>query len=222
MDIGYNISEIRKKLPSTVKLVAVSKFKPSEDILEAYKAGQRAFAESRPQELATKASELPHDIEWHFIGHLQTNKIKLVLPHVTLIHSIDSRHLLEEVSRQASASGKTIDCLLEVHIASEDAKQGFSAEEAFETASSAYSGIRLRGLMGMATFTEDKILVRDEFHKLKQTFDRIKDSLDKDLSESFDTVSMGMSGDYLTAIEEGTTLVRIGSAIFGSRNKTEI
>ena len=202
--------------------MAVSKFKPSEDILEAYEAGQRAFAESRPQELAAKASELPHDIEWHFIGHLQTNKIRLVLPYVTLIHSIDSRHLLEEVSRQASVSGKVIDCLLEVHIASEETKQGFSDEEAFETASSVYPGIRLRGLMGMATDTEDNLLVRNEFRHLKQTFDRIKQSLDKGISESFDTVSMGMSGDYLTAIEEGTTLVRIGSAIFGKRNKTEI
>lgn len=212
MSIAESIIGLRKELPQAVRLVAVSKFKPASDIMEAYAAGQRAFGENRPQELAAKAAALPSDIEWHFIGHLQTNKVKMVLPYAALIHSVDSEHLLAEIDKAAGQLGKRMDCLLEVHIASEQSKQGFSAEEAAELIErkADYRNVRIRGLMGMATFTEDRNQVREEFRKLKRLYDRIATS-------DFDTLSMGMSQDYRIALEEGTTLVRIGTAIFGSR-----
>ena len=214
MSIATAIEQIRHELPSTVQLVAVSKFKPVEDIRLAYDAGQRAFGENRPQELALKAPLLTADIQWHFIGHLQTNKVKLILPYVTLIHSVDSERLLAEIDKQASALSKTVDCLLEVHIARETTKQGFLPEEAEAIARhmGEYPNVRLRGVMGMATFTDDFEEVRQEFRTLKALSQRLSDI------PGCDQVSMGMSEDWRIAVEEGTTIVRIGTFIFGKRN----
>ena len=214
MSITSAIRQLRTELPSTVQLVAVSKFKPTEDILAAYAAGQRDFGENRPQELAAKAPVLPADIRWHFIGHLQTNKVKLVVPHATLIHSVDSEKLLAEIERVARSLGRQVDILLEVHIASEASKQGFSPEEAEALARRIgdYPSVRLRGVMGMATFTSDTAQVRREFRTLKALSERLSDI------PGCDQVSMGMSEDWRIAVEEGTTIVRIGTLIFGKRN----
>ena len=214
MSIAAAIQQLRNELPSTVQLVAVSKFKPVEDILAAYAAGQRDFGENRPQELAAKAQQLPKDIRWHFIGHLQTNKLKMVLPYVSLIHSVDSERLLSAIDQAARLQGRRVDCLLEVHIAREATKQGFLPEEAEALARRIgdYPGIRLRGVMGMATFTDDTEVVRGEFRTLKALADRLSDIPD------CDQVSMGMSEDWPIAVEEGTTIVRIGTFIFGKRN----
>ena len=214
MSIAQNITELTGKLPSTVKLVAVSKFKPVEAIREAYEAGQRSFGENRPQELAAKAPQLPADIVWHFIGHLQTNKVKMVVPYAHLIHSVDSERLLAEIDKAARAAGKVMDCLLEIHIAEEQTKQGFTPDEAVALAREAgrYPNIRLRGVMGMATFTDDREQVRREFRSLKAVSERLS------FLPGCDTVSMGMTGDWPIAVEEGTTIVRIGTAIFGKRN----
>ena len=216
MSITSAIQQIKSELPSTVQLVAVSKFKPASDILEAYRAGQRAFGENRPQELAAKAAELPADIQWHFIGHLQTNKVKLVVPHATLIHSVDSERLLAEIDKVSRNLVKTSDILLEVHIAEETTKQGLSPEEAEALAGrmAAYPNVRLRGVMGMATFTDDMAQVRREFRTLKALSERLSGI------PYCDQVSMGMSEDWPVAVEEGTTIVRIGTAIFGKRNQT--
>ena len=213
MSIASTILQLKKDLPSTVTLVAVSKFKPVEAIREAYDAGQRVFGENRPQELAAKAQVLPGDIQWHLIGHLQTNKVKLVLPYVTLIHSVDSERLLAAIDKEARAMGRTVDCLLEIHIAQETTKQGFLPEEAEALAAHIgdYPNVRLRGVMGMATFTDDQEEVRREFRSLKALSERLS-SL-----PGCDQVSMGMSEDWPIAVEEGTTLVRIGTAIFGKR-----
>ena len=214
MSIPSAIRQLRTELPSTVQLVAVSKFKPAEDILAAYAAGQRDFGENRPQELAAKAPVLPADIRWHFIGHLQTNKVKLVVPHATLIHSVDSEKLLAEIDRVARSLGRQVDILLEVHIASEASKQGFLPEEAEALARRIgdYPSVRLRGVMGMATFTSDTDQIRREFRTLKALSERLSDIPD------CDQVSMGMSEDWPVAVEEGTTIVRIGTLIFGKRN----
>lgn len=214
MSIASAIKQLKQELPSTVQLVAVSKFKPEEAIMEAYRAGQRDFGENRPQEFAAKARALPADIRWHFIGHLQTNKVKLVVPYATLIHSVDSERLLAEIDKVARSLGKCVDILLEIHIANETTKQGFSPEEAEALAARIgdFPGVRLRGVMGMATFTDDQEEVRREFRALK--------SLSRRLSgiPGCDQVSMGMSHDWPVAVEEGTTLVRIGTFIFGKRN----
>ena len=214
MSIADNIRKLKSELPSTVELVAVSKFKPVEAIQEAYEAGQRSFGENRPQELAAKAPQLPADIVWHFIGHLQTNKVKMVVPYAHLIHSVDSERLLAEIDKAARAAGKVMDCLLEIHIAEEQTKQGFTPDEAVALAREAgrYPNIRLRGVMGMATFTDDREQVRREFRSLKAVSERLS------FLPGCDTVSMGMSGDWPIAVEEGTTIVRIGTAIFGKRN----
>ena len=214
MSIASAIRQLKQELPSTVQLVAVSKFKPAEAILEAYQAGQRDFGENRPQEMAAKAQTLPADIRWHFIGHLQTNKVKMVVPYATLIHSVDSERLLAEIDKTARALGKRIDILLEIHIANETTKQGFTEEEAEALAAriDAYPGVRLRGVMGMATFTDDLDEVRREFRRLKALSERLSGIPD------CDQVSMGMSEDWRIAVEEGTTLVRIGTFIFGKRN----
>ena len=218
MSIASVITQLHSELPSTVKLVAVSKFKPVEDILAAYAAGQRAFGENRPQELAAKAKVLPADIEWHFIGHLQTNKLKQVLPYAALIESVDSEHLLSEIDRAARSAGRTVDILLEVHIAAEQTKQGFTPEEALALARRIddFPGVRLRGVMGMATFTDDRDEVRREFRLLKDISSQLQA-----IRPGCDEVSMGMSEDWRIAVEEGTTIVRIGSAIFGERNYTK-
>ncbi|MBQ8034136.1 MAG: YggS family pyridoxal phosphate-dependent enzyme [Bacteroidales bacterium] len=220
MSIAQEIIKINNELPSTVKLVAVSKFHPAESIEQAYGAGQRIFAESRPQELAAKAEILPKDIEWHFIGHLQTNKLKMVIPHATLIHSVDSRRLLLEINKYALNKGLKARCLLEMFIASEESKQGFSKEELLELmeelVKEPLKGVEICGLMGMASFTEDQQMIRSEFTRLSDTFKYIKEKYGSNFPE-FKELSMGMSNDYPIAIECGSTLVRIGTRIFGSR-----
>ena len=220
MSIAQEIININNELPSTVKLVAVSKFHPAESIAEAYGAGQRIFAESRPQELAAKVEVLPKDIEWHFIGHLQTNKLKMVVPHAALIHSVDSRKLLLEINKYAVAKGLKARCLLEMFIAQEESKQGFSKEELMELvgeiAENPLEGVELCGLMGMASFTDDHQKIRGEFRQLAGTFNEIKERYGSAFPQ-FKELSMGMSNDYPLAIECGSTLVRIGTRIFGSR-----
>lgn len=209
MAIADNLLELLKEIPSSVSLVAVSKFKPVEDIMAAYNAGQRRFGENRPQELAAKAQVLPADIEWHFIGHLQTNKIKFVLPYASLIESVDSLHLLEAISAAAVAQGRVVDCLLEVHVAAEESKGGFTPDEALAVAASAadYPGVRLRGIMAMATNTTDEARIRADFRRAREV----------QLAAGLPCLSMGMSGDWRIACEEGATIIRIGSAIFGAR-----
>jgi len=220
MSISERIKEIRAGLPPQVRLVAVSKFHPKEAILEAYNAGQRIFGESRVQELNDKQPALPADIEWHFIGHLQSNKIKYIVPFVSLIHGVDSEKLLTEIDNVCKKQNRKVRCLLQIHIAQEESKFGFSAEECREFLDSGrwkcMAGVEICGLMGMATFTDDLTQIRREFSGLKILFDEIKQTCFAG-SESFCELSMGMSDDSAIAIDEGSTLVRIGSRIFGSR-----
>ena len=220
------IKRLYRELPATVKLVAVSKFHPFEAIQEAYEAGQRIFAESRPQELLAKLKRLEElrtergepdymaDVQWHFIGHLQTNKLKMVLPYVSLVQSVDSLHLLEAIQNWASANGTTVAVLLEPHVAAEETKQGFVAEEIYEILGSEgkYPNISFRGIMGMATFTDDESVIRSDFAALREIYDRCRL-----MTECMDEFSIGMSDDYLLAIEYGSTMVRVGSMIFGAR-----
>jgi len=201
-----------------VQLIAVSKTKPNEDILDLYELGQRAFGENYVQELVDKAAQLPTDIQWHFIGHLQSNKVKYIAPFVHLIHGVDSETLLQEINKQAIKQNRTIDCLLQVHIASEETKVGFDADSISELIQSGrlahYSNIRIKGLMGMASFSEDTSLLTKEFSTLKQIYDLSAIQLGSD----FNTLSMGMSSDYALAISLGSNMVRIGSLLFGARN----
>ncbi|MBQ6989080.1 MAG: YggS family pyridoxal phosphate-dependent enzyme [Alistipes sp.] len=217
MSIRTEIERLREELPEGVKLLAVSKFHPVEALREAYDAGQRAFGESRPQELKLKAEVMPHDVEWHMIGHLQTNKVKYIVPFVTLIESLDSERLAQEINRQAERCGRVIDCLLEIHITDEESKSGWAYDELMSFVSGggfqAYPNIRVRGVMGMATFTDDEVVVRRDFKRLAEC----KAELSEYFGEEFDTLSMGMSDDYRIALEYGTTEVRIGSTIFGAR-----
>ena len=218
--IGENIARIKSTLPEGVKLVAVSKLKPVEDIMEAYQAGQRAFGENYATELRDKAAVLPKDIEWHFIGHLQGKQLKYYIPFVSMIHGVDSIGHLEEVERAAAKVGRVVDVLLQVHVASEETKFGFAPEdldEPHELAQLELPHVRVRGMMGMATNTGDEARVRADFHAVKSFFDQLKAGPYRDRPE-FDTISMGMSHDYQLAIEEGSTLVRIGSSIFGPRD----
>ena len=221
MDIAKNLQQVWAELPQGVRLVAVSKFHPAESIREAYQAGQRIFGESKAQELQAKHEALPGDIEWHFIGHLQTNKVKYIAPYVTLIHSIDSPHLLAEVDRQAAKAGRTVDCLLQVHIAREETKFGFTPDECRQYLASGQWGqlehVRLCGLMGMATNTDDMQQVRREFDGLAALFREVKAAWFPQ-APWFKELSMGMSHDYHEAIAAGSTLVRVGSHIFGERN----
>ena len=221
MSIQFNIQSIRQHIPAHVQLVCVSKFNPNESITEAYEKGERIFGESKVQELCEKYESLPKDIRWHFIGHLQSNKIKFIVPFVSLIHGVDSYKLLQEIDKQASKAAKTVNCLLQIHIAQEDTKFGFSAEELIEMLESrewkSLKNTKLCGLMGMATYTDNIEQVRSEFRYLKTMFDRVKSTYFADES-SFCEISMGMSDDYPVAIEEGSTMVRIGSLIFGHRN----
>lgn len=215
--IEERINNIIKELPLNVKLVAVSKFHSAEEILEAYNAGQRCFGESRPQELAAKHEALPKDIEWHFIGHLQTNKLKLVLPYASLIHSIDSSRLLKAVDEWGKAKGKTIAVLLQLHLGAEATKQGFSEAEIrsiLENASD-YANISFRGLMGMATNTSAEEVIREDFKRIA----RLKSELNSCFKElrDFTELSIGMSDDYKIALDYGSTMVRIGTYIFGIR-----
>lgn len=219
--ISENLSVIKSTIPSNVELIAVSKTKPVSDLQECYDAGQRIFGENKALEMRDKHEQLPKDIQWHFIGHLQTNKIKYIAPFVSLIHSIDSFSLLEAVNKEAMKHGRTLDCLLQFHIAQEDTKFGLSLEEADNILQSteyqSFKNVRICGVMGMATFTDNIEQVRNEFKTLKTIFDALKERYFKD-ADFFKEISMGMSDDYPIAIEEGSTMVRIGSKIFGARN----
>lgn len=219
--IKDNLNKIRAMVPSDVTLIAVSKTKPVSDLQEAYDAGQRIFGENKALEMRDKYQELPKDIQWHFIGHLQTNKVKYIAPFVTLIHSIDSLSLLEAVNKEALKNDRVIDCLLQFHIAQEDTKFGLDIDEAKQLLESEnyknQKNIRIVGVMGMATFTDEVTQIRNEFKTLKDIFDFLKVNYFKD-NDSFKEISMGMSDDYPIAIEEGATMVRVGSKIFGARN----
>ena len=228
--ISQTINKLHSELPAAVKLVAVSKFHPFEAIEEAYAAGQRVFAESRPQELLAKVKRLDEiraergepdymsEIEWHFIGHLQTNKLKMVLPYVSMIQSVDSSRLLEAINSWGLANGKVINVLLEPHVAAEESKQGFSEEETLMLLglTEKFPALCFKGLMGMATFTEDESVIRSDFSRIRGIYDAALASY-PDLADVFTELSIGMSDDYPIAIEYGSTMVRIGSMIFGSR-----
>ena len=215
--IQENIIAIKKELPPDVKLVAVSKFQPLEAILEAYQAGQTVFGENRPQELSMKAVQLPQDIEWHFLGHLQTNKLKMVLPYATLVQSVDSVHLLEAIDNWGSANDKVIGVLLELHIGAEETKQGFHEEEILDILFHAgdYKYIRFCGLMGMASHTDDQEVINADFERI-DTFMAYLVDLFPELKD-FNQLSIGMSDDWRIAVQHGSTMVRIGTAIFGAR-----
>ena len=216
--IAENIRTLHQIIPPSVVLVAVSKTKPVEDILEAYGEGQRDFGENRVQEMLSKYHALPKDIRWHMIGHVQTNKIKDFIPFVHMVHGIDRLSVLETLEKEAAKAGRRVDALLQLHIAQEETKFGFSAEEILPLCTSSFfqqfPHVRLRGFMGMASFTEDKQQIKREFSALKSLFLIAKQQLD---TTHWDTLSMGMSGDYPLALSEGSTLVRIGSALFGNR-----
>jgi len=222
MNIQSNLRNILDKLPDSVKLIAVSKTKPVEDIREAYDAGQRIFGENKVQDLVAKQPLLPRDIEWHFIGHMQTNKVKYIAPFISIIHAVDSLKLLKEINKQAVKHDRSIDCLLQFHIADEASKFGFSIDEAVEVLKSEdyknLKNVNIIGVMGMSTFTSNTDQVRREFQTLKRIFDKLKDDFFAD-TDQFQEISMGMSGDFQLAIMEGSTMVRIGTSIFGERNK---
>lgn len=215
------LDEILKDIPSNTKLVAVSKTKPIEDILELYEKGQRIFGENKVQELVDKFPIMPKDIQWHFIGHLQRNKVKFIVPFVDLIHSVDSARLLAEINKQAKKIDTVVNCLLQFHIAEEETKFGLDINEAISLFESPeyteMKNIKICGIMGMGTFVNHESITRREFQSLKNIFNNLKEKYFQD-NPDFKEISMGMSGDYKIAIEEGSTLVRIGSAIFGSRN----
>ena len=219
MSIASNLNTIKAGLPENVTLVAVSKTKPVPDLMQAYDAGQRIFGENKIQEMTEKWEQMPKDIQWHMIGHVQSNKVKFMAPFVSLIHGVDSLKLLQEINKQALKNDRIIDCLLQIYIAEEESKFGLDENELNELLSSPefkeLKNIRILGLMGMATFTEDQSQIKKEFTHLKSIFDSIKE-LNKE-NCNLTTVSMGMSGDYQLAIECGSTMVRIGSSIFGGR-----
>jgi hypothetical protein len=212
MSIKDNLLKIKSTLPEHVTLVAVSKTKPVADLMEAYNAGQRIFGENKIQEMIEKWEQMPKDIQWHMIGHIQTNKVKFMAPYVSLIHGVDSLKLLEEINKQALKNNRIIDCLLQIYIAEEETKFGLNKDELTDLLVSEsfknLKNINIVGLMGMATFTENQIQIKKEFEHLKSIFDQLK---------NLKTLSMGMSGDYQLAIECGSTMVRIGSSIFGGR-----
>lgn len=220
MSVASEIIRFTDELPANVRLVAVSKFHPLEKLMEAYSAGQRIFGESRVQELVQKAQEMPADVQWHFIGHLQTNKVRALLPHVSLIHSVDSERLLDCIDKEAERIGRTVDVLLQIHVAQEEAKFGFTLQEITQLANSgkltAMSHVRVVGVMAMATNTDDDAEIRREFAEAHHVFYTLKDGCFFG-DEHFCELSMGMSDDYRLAIAEGSTMVRIGTTIFGAR-----
>lgn len=220
MDIQANLKEVLDQLPEGVRLVAVSKFHPNEAIEEAYKVGQRIFGESREQELSTKYETLPKDIEWHFIGHLQTNKVKYIAPYIAMIHAVDSYKLLAEIDKQAAKYNRVIPCLLEIHIAQEESKYGFTFDTCRQMLEEGgwkqLKHVCIAGVMGMGTNTDDEKEVEKEFRSLADFFRSLKQDYFSQ-TDSFKEISMGMSHDYLIAIKCGTTLVRVGSKIFGER-----
>lgn len=216
-----NLRKIKSSIPENIKLVAVSKTKPESDILEAYNSGHNIFGENKVQELTRKYEQLPKDIEWHFIGHLQTNKVKYIAPFVSLIHAIDSLKLLKAVNKEAMKNSRNIDVLLQVHIAREETKFGLTKEDCFSLLGNSelaeLNNINIVGLMGMATNTDDVVQIRREFSYLATLFKEVKEKYFKGVN-SFKEISMGMSGDFSLAIEEGSTMIRVGSLIFGERN----
>ena len=220
MNISLNLKHIKEQLPNHVTLVAVSKTKPVSDLMEAYNAGQRIFGENKIQDMVDKYEAMPKDIEWHMIGHVQRNKVKYMAGFVSLIHGVDNLKLLKEINKQAEKHNRIIDCLLQIKIASEDSKFGMSLEDALDIlqseAFSALKNICVKGLMGMATFTEDTNKIKDEFDDLKLTFENLKRH--KTFNFQPETISMGMSGDYQLAIDCGSTMIRVGSSIFGARH----
>jgi pyridoxal phosphate enzyme (YggS family) len=220
MSIQDNLLKIKSQLPENVTLVAVSKTKPVEDLMEAYHAGQRIFGENKIQEMTEKWQQMPKDVEWHMIGHVQSNKVKYMVPYVKLIHGVDSLKLLKEINRQAVRWRKSINCLLQIHIAEEETKFGLDEKELEELLNSdefkEMKNINVIGLMGMATFTDNEKQIKKEFQYLKTIFDKV--SKLNTTNCQLNTLSMGMSGDYQLAIEYGSTMVRIGSSIFGNRN----
>lgn len=220
MSVSSQVRVLRKSIPPGVKMVAVSKFHSNETILQAYSEGQRLFGESRVQELVEKQKGLPGDIEWHFVGGLQRNKVKQIAPFISLVHSLDSERLMREIDKQGAANNRVIPCLLQIHIAEEDTKSGFTPDECRRFLSGGawkeYSHVRLDGVMGMATYTDNEEQVRDEFRQLKSLFDEWKAGYFSD-TPAFKEISMGMSGDYIAAIEEGSTMVRLGTVLFGER-----
>jgi len=221
MSIAQNLTQIKSQLPTHVTLVAVSKTKPVADLMEAYTAGQRIFGENKIQEMTEKWEQMPKDIEWHMIGHVQTNKVKFMAEYVSLIHGVDSLKLLQEINKQAKKHNRVIDCLLQIHIAEEETKFGLDEEELNHILTSddynSLENIRILGLMGMATFTENQNQIEKEFNHLKSIFDKLsKIPFTHNLKPNI--LSMGMSGDYQLAISCGSTMVRIGSSIFGTRN----
>jgi hypothetical protein len=217
MDISENIKNFQDELPKDVTLVAISKTKSVDDLLEAYEAGQRHFGENKIQEMTEKWEKLPKNIKWHMVGHVQRNKVKYMAPYVSLIHAVDSLKLLKEIHKEADKNGHCIDCLLQIKIAEEDSKYGISADEAREILDSEefkeLDHVKVKGLMGMATFTDDEKQVKKEFDHLKTVFDEFKEQY-----SNFEILSMGMSGDYKIAIDSGSNMVRIGSEIFGARD----
>ncbi len=218
MDIAQHIQELQASLPQGVTLVAVSKFHPVEALQEAYEAGQRVFGESRAQELVAKQHVLPKDIEWHFIGPLQSNKVKEIAPFVSLIHSVDSPKLLHEIEKQAAKHERIIRVLLEIHVAAEETKHGFTPDECRELVSHLpeLPHVQICGIMGMATLTDDESQIRREFHTLHALFTELKETVFSQ-SDAFSILSMGMSHDYKLAIEEGSNMIRVGTYIFGER-----
>ena len=219
--IAENLNKIKSLIPDDVSLVAVSKTKPIEDLKKAYEAGQRIFGENKVQELREKQPQLPNDIEWHMIGHMQTNKVKYIAPFVSLIHGVESLKLLKEINKQALKNERVIKILLQFHIATESTKFGLQLNEAKEILDSdefkKLKNVEVSGVMGMASFVENESQVRLEFATLKSIFEELKSNYFSS-TDSFKIVSMGMSGDYLIAIEEGSTMIRVGSSIFGTRN----
>jgi pyridoxal phosphate enzyme (YggS family) len=219
-DIGGNLSYLKSQLPSNIKLIAVSKTKPVSDIMQAYNSGQRFFGENRVQELLNKKDLLPKDIEWHLIGHLQSNKVKFIVPFISMIQSVDTYKLLININTEATKIGRLVDCLLQIHIASEETKFGFSMNELHDNLQSGnvldLKNVRICGVMGMATFTSDNEQVKKEFRYMIDGFYSLKEKYFRS-NDSFKEISMGMSGDYKIAVQEGSTMVRIGSLIFGER-----
>lgn len=221
MDIASALKNIKSKLPTNVSLVAVSKTKPNDAIIAAYQTGHRIFGENKVQELVEKYEQLPKDIKWHFIGHLQTNKVKYIAPFISMIHAVDSLKLLKAINKEAGKNNRVIDFMFQLHIATEETKFGLSAEELDDLINStefkSFSNVNLRGLMGMATFTDNLKIINAEFASIKNNFDKLKSNYFKE-KEDFSELSIGMSSDYEIALAQGSTMVRIGSTIFGSRH----
>lgn len=221
MNISDNINKYIYEIgPASCKLIAISKTKPISLVLEAYQAGQRIFGENKVQELVEKQAQLPQDIEWHMVGHLQTNKVKYIAPFVDMIHSVDSLKLIREIEKQGRRNGRTLNCLLQVHIASEETKYGLSEDELYqlleEVSSAEFKHVKIAGLMGMATYTPDEDIIRSEFRNLKRMFEAAGQQYHSKLID-LQELSIGMSGDYKIALEEGSTMIRIGTGIFGER-----